>query len=50
MPTPATMIAIQVRPGIFCPMKIRAINAVSSGPIAMVTSTLATLVSVMAIM
>jgi hypothetical protein len=50
MPTPATTIAPQVRAGSLWPMKTREMRAVNRGPSAMVTSTLATVVSVSATM
>jgi hypothetical protein len=50
MPRPATPIAAQVRAGSRSPRKMRAASAVSSGPVAIATSTLATLVRVSATM
>ena len=50
MPAPAAAMASQVRSGKRWPIKNRAISAVKSGPTAMVTNTLPTLVSVSAIM
>src|SRR3954471_5647468 len=50
MPAPATTIDAHVRGGMRWPMKARAISAVRKGAIAMVTSTLATLVIVRATM
>ena len=47
---PAITMAIQVRRGSLWPSKARANSAVTSGPSAMMTRTLATLVSVSAIM
>ncbi len=46
MPSPATMMATQVRGAMRCPIKTRATSAVSKGPEAMVTSTLETGISV----
>jgi hypothetical protein len=50
MPMPATTIASHVRPGIRSPITALATRAVRNGPNAIVTSTLATLVSVSATM
>ncbi|MNV51373.1 hypothetical protein D3C71_1434180 [compost metagenome] len=50
MPSPATAIAAQVRSAMWWPMKTLANSAVSSGPTAIVTSTLATGMSTSATM